>query len=39
MVSYKYTDQLAAMKPLYRNEKLFCNKPLYKREYANKLTD
>ena len=39
MVNHKYTDQLAAMKPLCRYEKRCGNEALPKNEYTNKLTD
>ena len=39
MVNYEYTDQLVAMKPLRRNEKLRWNEALCRNVYTNKLND
>ena len=39
MVNHKYTDQLAAMKPLCRNGKLCLNEALCRNEFTKKLID
>ena len=39
MVNHKYTDQLAAMKALCRNEKLCCNEALRRNESTGKLVE